>query len=216
MSRGPGHVERSIRHLFNTRPDEAFCLRDIIGWVWPDVIPGEPQRISAARAARAVVAKDLDWVSHANSGGTTWFWNLASPQSRALYETLGASRPGSRAGKIMSGRRGRVPRRGSNSGAVTRQEALERLRPGGADHQAVRDLEAVCERHKARRAELLGLTVEERLWNSLLAETQRRIMPPRGRALLDRGWSADAITDLYRRAQEAADAAFDNCWNENT
>jgi hypothetical protein len=216
MSRGPGHVEKGIRHLFDTHPDEAFSLRDVIEWIWPDVIPGEKHRISAARAARTVVAKDLDWVSRAAPGGTTWFWNLASPASRAMYDMLGASRPWTRPGKIMSGRRGRVPRRGSNSRQMSRAEALERLQPGGADHQMVRDLEAVCDRHRARRPELVGLSVEERLWNSFLSEKQRSMMPERGRPLLDRGWSIHEITDVLTRAQVAADAAFDKFWDENT
>jgi hypothetical protein len=199
MSRGPGHVERSIRRLFDTRPDEAFCLRDVIEWVWPDVIPGEKHRISAARAARSVVAKDLDWVSRAAPGGTTWFWNLASPASRAMYDMLG-----------MSGSRGRVPRHGSNSGAVTRQEALQRL---PREAEAYRDL---CARHVTRRPRLAGLTAAERADLERDEERCRSILGEHGKELWDRGWSTAEITDVLTRAQVAADAAFDKFWNENT
>jgi hypothetical protein len=216
MSRGPGHVERSIRQLFYTHPDEAFSLKDVVEWCWPDVIPGEKHRISAARAAKAVVAKDVDWVSRAIPGGTTWFWNMASPQSVAMYDMLGASRPRSRPGKIMSGRGGRVPRPGSNSRQFARDEALERLQPGGADYQAVRDLEAVCARHRGRRSELVGLTTEERLWDSHVAEVARRLLPERGRALLDNGWTSDEIAEVYQRAQAVADRAFNKFLDRHT
>ena len=72
----------------------------------------------------------------------------------------------------------------------------------------VRDLEAACERQRAGRESLRGLSVENRIWNSHVDETARSCLTERGRALLDRGWTTAEIADLYQQAQAVADAAM--------
>lgn len=212
MSRGPGHVERSVRRLFDEHPDEAFSLKDVVEFCYPGVIiPGDKHRVAVARAARAVLARDVDWVSEAIPGGTTWFYNMASPMSVAMWHMIGAPPKPQR---IMARRRGLIPRRGSNSGRMTSQEALERLRPGGSDHRLVQRLEAVCELHRGRRKRLAGLNAEqrqelveqeEREANAAAAERRfREYLGPVGSALFyDDGWTHEDIDILYTEAEKA-------------
>jgi hypothetical protein len=156
-------------------------------------------------ACAAVVDKDVDWVRTAIPGGAVWFSNTASPRSVAMWHMLGRNVPGG----VVHGFR-KTSRRGSNSGHVSRQEALDRL-PQEATHY-----EAACARHVARRPRLVDLTAAERTELERHEEQCRSCLGERGKELWDRGWSVDDIVDVLNRAQAAADAAFNKCLDDAT
>lgn len=197
MSRGPGHVERSIRALFDEHPDEAWSLRELAEACYPAVIPQERHLGATRRAAAKVLARDVDWVSSTGVGSTLWFYNLASAQSVAMWWLIGHSMP---VGRIMS--------RGSNSGHMTRQEALQRLRPGGRSHDLLRLHRGEVERHIARRPHLVGFTPEERYEIEQDVESRRRHHTDEGKILFDMGWSTTEITSALNLAQVAANKAW--------
>src|SRR5215472_5185412 len=91
MSRGPGRIERAIRHLFDAHPDEAFTTDDLCIACYPEQPYLErAQRVAVIRAADKGLAKDPDWRRSVCSarGGMVVFFNAASLPSRAMANRL--------------------------------------------------------------------------------------------------------------------------------
>jgi hypothetical protein len=88
MRRGPGHIERAIRGLFDVSPHRAFLTADLVRRCFPGVDRIERKHeVSVLRAARKIVASDPDWCSWRREWGSIFF-NHANLQSYALFEIL--------------------------------------------------------------------------------------------------------------------------------
>src|SRR4051812_44636781 len=60
MSRGPGQIERAIRQIFDTHPDQAWPTEVLAAWCYG--LPVEHwHTVSVLRAAHKVVAVDPHW-----------------------------------------------------------------------------------------------------------------------------------------------------------
>lgn len=95
MSRGPGRIERAVRHLLESNPSGAFTLNDFVGSCYPGINRIEKKhRVSILRALNKV-CDDLWWASEFINGryGERVYYNLLNLHSYAVGRTV-AHKPG--------------------------------------------------------------------------------------------------------------------------
>jgi hypothetical protein len=121
MSRGPGRIERAIRELFDTHPDEAFTTDELCAHCYDLGCSYEikrKHRVAVTRAANKVIADGLDW-------RVRWSWtqghmlicyNAASLQSVARLDVLRFHTVGPRHQSIERAERKLNPPTGCSNG----------------------------------------------------------------------------------------------------
>jgi hypothetical protein len=111
MSRGPGHVQRAIRALFDANPDTAFTTEEIAAAAFAARVlaggaytveeiaaagPGWADRsgcVAALRAVRRVLAGDPDWRARRLTRRCGWVFYNAASFSSTLFSMHWRRRP---------------------------------------------------------------------------------------------------------------------------
>ena len=104
MSRGPGHIQRTIAEAFAGNPDKVFTVRALCKLVWPGyshLWPDHKHRSAVLRAA-GKVASDAGWIKFSlyHMANETSFISAGHPlagnvkgtlSQRAIADVLGVS-----------------------------------------------------------------------------------------------------------------------------
>jgi hypothetical protein len=61
MSRGPGHIERTIRFLFENDPDAVFTIDELCWEVYANTRIEKKHTVAVLRAVRSLIRKGAPW-----------------------------------------------------------------------------------------------------------------------------------------------------------